>query len=333
LPADGAVAHRGVVCLPGSPRLPYGLLPAGLRAEIDLALGSPVVAVSPRQGGFSPGPAVVVTCADGHRAFVKAAGTPLNPETPTLMRAEAAVTTRLPATLPVPPLRAHVEWSDGADEWVALVFNVFDGESAPLPWTPKTAAVAVDGLTELARAVTPCPIPDLPTVADRLGALLSSWAQLAVEPPDDLDRWEAERLDWLGAVPDRLAACGWLAGDTLVHGDLRADNVLLGSDGSVAFVDWAWAVRGADWIDTVLFALDAATQGGVDPEWLVDRSPLVVAADPRQVTDLVLAMIGVWASDMRRPAPPGLPTLRAFQRRFHDAALDWGIRRVAAGLV
>ena len=36
---------------------------------------------------------------------------------------------------------------------------------------------------------------------------------------------------------------------------------------------------------------------------------------------------------MRRPAPPGLPTLRAFQRRFHDAALAWGSRRVAAGLV
>jgi hypothetical protein len=62
------------------------------------------------------------------------------------------VTARLPAALPVPALRAHLEWADGADEWVALVF---DGEAAPLPWTPRTAAVAVAGLTELARSATP----------------------------------------------------------------------------------------------------------------------------------------------------------------------------------
>jgi hypothetical protein len=332
LPADGTVADRGVVSLPGSPRLPYGRLPAGLLAEIDLALGSPVVAVSPRQGGFSPGPAVIVTCADGHRAFVKAVGTPLNPETPDLVRTEAAVTGQLPSSLPVPRLRAHVEWAEGDDQWVALVFDVFDGESAPLPWTAATAALVVDGLTELARAATPCPIERLPTPAERLGESLTAWPLLAAQPPADLDPWELAHLDWLAGTPDRLAAAGGLAGDTLAHLDLRADNMLLGTDGSVAFVDWAWAARGADWVDTVLFALDAATQGGVDPDWLVGRSPLVAAADPRQVTDLVLAMTGMWASDMRRPAPPGLPTLRAFQRRFHDAALAWGGRRVAAGL-
>jgi aminoglycoside phosphotransferase (APT) family kinase protein len=134
-------------------------------------------------------------------------------------------------------------------------------------------------------------------------------------------------------VPDRLAAAGWLDGDTLVHGDLRADNLLLGPEGSVAFVDWAWAVRGADWVDPVLFALDASAQGGVDPEWLVGRSPLVAAADPREVTDLVLATAGMYARSMRNPPPRGLPTLRAFQRAFHAAALAWGARRADAGLV
>lgn len=318
--------------LPGSPRLPYEQLPAGLRERIDGALGSPVVAVSPRPGGFSPGPAVVVSCADGRRAFVKAAGTPLNPETPTLLRAEAEVTAQLPGSLPVPRFRACIEWSDGADVWVALVFDAFAGDAAPLPWTPATAATVVDGLTELARAGTPCPVAGLPPLVDRLGEVLSAWRLLTTAPPADLDPWEAAHLEWLGAVPDRLAAGGWLAGDTLVHGDLRADNLLLGADGSVALVDWAWAARGADWVDTVLFALDAATQGGVDPETLVARSPLVAAADPAEVTHLVAAALGMWASGMRGPAPPGLPTLRTFQRHFHDAALGWTRRRVAAGL-
>ena len=332
LPGGTFVPHRARVSLPGSPRLPYDRLPAGFRAVIDAALGSPVATVSARSGGFSPGPAAVVTCADGGRAFVKAAGTPLNPDTPRLMRAEAAVTAGMPASLPVPALRAHVEWTDGGDEWVALVFEAFDGESAPLPWTPPAAAAVVDGLTALARAATPCPVPGVPTLGERVDAPLSAWAQLAADPPADLDPWERENLDWLGATPARLASGGWLAGDTLVHGDLRADNLLLGPGGSVAFVDWAWAVRGADWVDAVLFALDASAQGGVDPEWLVGRSPLVAAADPRQVTDLVVAMTGMWARSMRQPPPPGLPSLRSFQRRFHDSTLVWAMRRIAAGL-
>ena len=82
LPGGTCVPHRARVSLPGSPRLPYDRLPAGFRAAIDAALGSPVVTVSARTGGFSPGPAAVVTCADGGRAFVKAVGTPLNPDTP-----------------------------------------------------------------------------------------------------------------------------------------------------------------------------------------------------------------------------------------------------------
>ncbi|WP_147252043.1 phosphotransferase [Blastococcus sp. TF02-9] len=225
--------------LPGSPRLPYDRLPDGLRSAIDAALGSPVVAVSPRTGGFSPGPAVVVTCADASSAFVKAVGTPLNPDTPQLMRAEAVVTAGLPASLPVPALRAHLEWADGPDEWVALVFEAFDGESAPLPWTSRAATAVVDGLTELARAATPCPVPGLPTLGERVDGPLSAWAEPAAAPPPDLHPWEAGNLAWLGTVPDRLAASGWLGGDTLVHGDLRADNLLFGADASVAFVDWA----------------------------------------------------------------------------------------------
>lgn len=333
LPGGTCVLHRARVSLTGSPRLAYDRLPAGFRAAIDAALGSPVATVSARTGGFSPGPAAVVTCVDGGRAFVKAVGTPLNPDTPRLLRAEAAVTAGMPASLPVPALRAHVEWTDGGDEWVALVFEAFDGASAPLPWTPPTAAAVVDGLTDLARTATPCPVPGLPTLGERVGGTLSAWAELAADAPADLDPWEAEHLEWLGGVPARLAAGGWLDGDTLVHGDLRADNLLLSADGSVVFVDWAWAARGADWVDTVLFALDAATQGDVDPEWLVRRSPLAAAADPREITDLVLAVTGMFARSMRNPPPPGLPTLRAFQRGFHAATLAWGVRRVAAGLV
>lgn len=317
--------------LPGSPRLPYADLPPVVRAGIEAALGAPVVSATTRTGGFSPGTAAVVTCADGSRAFVKAVGTPLNPQSPLLHRREAEVAAALPASLPTPRLRWSGEFPDGDDVWVALVFDVVDGEPPAQPWTPATAAVVVGALAELAESATPCPVSGLLTVAERVADNLAEWSGLAVDPPADLDPWERRHLSWLAAVPERLAASGGLAGDTLVHLDIRADNLLVTPDGGVVVVDWPWAARGAAWVDTVLFALDAAVHGDVDPELLVAGAPLVAKADPAAVTDLVLGLAGMWAAAMRRPDPPGLPTVRAFQRRFHDAASAWGRRRMDAG--
>jgi aminoglycoside phosphotransferase (APT) family kinase protein len=317
--------------LPGSPRLPYADLPAAVRAGIEAALGSPVVAATTRSGGFSPGTAAVVTCADGSRAFVKAVGTPLNPQTHLLHRREALVAGALPGFLPTPTLRWSREFTDGNDVWVALVFDVVDGEPPAQPWTPASAATVVDALAELAESATPCPVPGLTTVADRLADDLAEWSSLAADPPADLDPWERSHLAWLAGAAERLTASGELAGDTLVHLDVRADNLLVTPDGGVVVVDWPWAARGAAWVDTVLFALDAAVHGGVDPEALVAGAPLVAKADPSALTDLVLGLGGMWAAAMRRPDPPGLPTVRAFQRRFHDAALAWGRRRADPG--
>ena len=161
---------------------------------------------------------------------------------------------------------------------------------------------------------------------------MTAWRALAARPPADLGPWERGHLDRLAAVPGRLTASGGLSGETLVHLDVRADNLLVTADGTVSLVDWPWAARGAAWVDTVLFALDPAVHGGVDPELLVADSPVVAAADPADVTDLLLALTGTWAQEMRRPPLPGLPTVRDFQRRFHDAALAWARQRVDAGL-
>jgi len=225
------------VTLPGSPRLRYDQLPAGLRTAVDAALGSPVVTASPRTGGFSPGPAAVLTCADGSRAFVKAVGTPLNPDTPDLLRSEARIAAALPAGLPVPRLRAHLEVTDGAEEWVALLFEVVDGANPPLLWTAGTATRVLAALSAFTAATTPCPVPGLPPLAERLTRELTAWPLLRDAPPADLDRWEADRLDELAGLPARLAARAALAGDALVHLDLRADNLLLTPSGEVVLLD------------------------------------------------------------------------------------------------
>lgn len=308
----------------GSPRLPWQDLPASVRRAVEDHLGSAVVTAVNQHGGFSPGTAARVRCADGRRAFVKCVGTPLNPHTPAMHRAEARVAAALPAGVPSPRLRfAH---DDG--EWVALVFDEASGTLPRLPWTSASAGSAMDAVEQLSASLTPCPLSDLRSAADQLGEDLTAWQRLAAAPPGDLDSWERRNLARLAASSAELvSAAGPLAGDTLVHLDLRADNILIEPGGRVLFVDWPWACRGPRWLDPVLFALDPSVHGGVDPDCLLADREVLCGVDPDAVTAVLLGLAGTWAESFRAPAPPAMPTIRAFQRRFHDAALSWGRRR------
>ena len=300
-------------------RATWESLPVAVRAGVEDVLGSPVVAAVNQSGGFSPGLAARVRCADGGRAFVKAVGTPLNPESPVIHRREAAVTAALPDGAPVPRLRGS--YDDG--DWVALVFDEVDGRMPHDPWRPDELRAVVDAVTELSRALTPCPLPDARLARDETRDFMLCYRDLAADPPADLDPWERRHLDRLADLA--ASALDVVDGDTLVHFDLRADNVLL--DGArVWFVDWPWAFRGAAWIDSVMLLKNAAFHGH-DPEPYLDGHPLLAGVDPWHVTAFVAGMAGFFLEKGRQPPPPGLPTLREFQLAQHATTLQWVRRR------
>lgn len=288
-----------------------------VRADIEAHLGSPIVSAVNQSAGFSPGLAARVRCADGTRAFVKAVGLELNQDTPALHRAEGRITAALPPGTPAPRLR-HC-YDDG--DWVALVFDEVDGTMPVLPWRPDDLARVLAGLQELAAALTPCPVPDAPAVTSTLAADMLGYQRLLDNPWEELDPWERRHLSSLASLA--AAALSTMDGDTLVHVDVRADNVLLAPDGSVTFVDWPWASRGAAWIDTVVLAINAALHGH-DPEAVLAGNPLLDGVDP---TPFLAGLAGTWHDAARRPAPRGLPTIREFQQAQGDVTLDWVRRR------
>src|SRR4051794_29423576 len=103
----------------GGVRVPYDGLPGAVRAWVETVLGSPVLAAETQSGGFSPGVAARVRCADGTRAFVKAVSGETNADSPPLHRREVAVTAALPPQAPAPKLLAS--YDDGT--WVALLLE------------------------------------------------------------------------------------------------------------------------------------------------------------------------------------------------------------------
>lgn len=71
---------------------------------------------------------------------------------------------------------------------------------------------------------------------------------------DDLDPWLVSRHRALVIAAE--AALNEVVGDTLLHLDLRADNLMLRKDGRLTVVDRSRAVRGAAWADPAVLAIE-----------------------------------------------------------------------------
>jgi aminoglycoside phosphotransferase (APT) family kinase protein len=298
-------------------RIGWRDLPVPVRHAVEAIIGGTVVEATSQPGGFSPGSADRVRTADGRRAFVKAVSPAQNPQSPDLHRREARVAAGLPASAPAPRLLGR--YDDGT--WVALVLQDVEGRHPATPWRPDELARVLDTLGRLARSLTPSPLPDLNTAAQSLAGDFAGWRRVAADPPDDLDPWVRARLHDLCALADRGLAA--LDGDTLVHTDIRADNLLLGPDGAVTVVDWPWACRGPAWLDTVLLLVNVRLFGGHDTGPLLARCAASTGAEHGDLLAALAGFAGYFADAARQPPPPGLPTLRAFQRAQADAVVAW----------
>ncbi|HEY6835474.1 MAG TPA: aminoglycoside phosphotransferase family protein [Gaiellaceae bacterium] len=301
-------------------RVPWEAVPLSVREAVESGLGSPVAQAVTRPGGFSPGAASRLRLEDGRRVFVKAVGSQPNPDSPDLHRDEARVTAALPPETPAPKLL----FSHDDGDWVALVFEDVDGREPDLPWRRDDLDRILDALNDLVVALTPAPI-EAETFAERFGDVLHGWRTLAAEPAGDLDHWTAERLDLLAELEAGWEQAG--AGETLLHADVRADNVLLTSD-RVVFVDWPHASLGAPWVDLVAFLPSVAMQGGPKPWELFDDHALAREAIREDVDAVLAAVTGFFIHRSTFPPPPGLPTLREFQRAQGVEALAWLRRRL-----
>lgn len=299
-------------------RPPYESLPRPVQEWLAGVLGSPIVRASSESGGYSPGVAARVRCADGTRAFVKAVSAEVNPQAPGMHRTEARVTAGLPPGLGSPRLLAS--YDDGT--WVALALEEVDGRPPALPWRPEELVAAVRVLDRL--AVVPAP-PGLPSAEELLGEEFSGWRRLAADPPADLAPWQRAHLAELAELESGWGAAG--AGDRLLHLDVRSDNMLVRPDGEVVLVDWPWAAAGNPVLDVVGFVPSAVLDGAGDPDAVLLSTAAGRAADPAAVTALVAAFGGLMEDACRRPPPPGIHTVREFQRRQAEVAGRWLLSR------
>jgi aminoglycoside phosphotransferase (APT) family kinase protein len=310
-------------------RLDWRDLPRPVRARIQELAGSQVTAETSATTGFSPGFAAVLELADGQGVFVKAVSPEQNPESPELARAEVRAAAALPPQVPAPRLL----WSDDDGDWVLLGFEVSAGRPPLLPWRADELAVVLRALDTLADA-EPLPGHELRPTAELLQDDFTGWRRIAAEPAESVLRlaaragetgeWALANLDRLVAwEQDALAAC---EGAALVHGDLRADNVMIDHDhdgGRVALIDWPHASVGARWLDLAFMLPSVAMQGGGAPQDLFWSRPASRGVEPERLRAAVAGLAGYFAHGALQPAPVGIPNLRRFQAAQAQHAAAW----------
>lgn len=296
-------------------------MPLHVRAAVEQWLGAEVVSAASQPTGFSPGVAARLRTSDGRGVFVKAVGPHPNPDSPEIHRREATVVRALPADAPVPRL----VWSldDPVSGYVVLAFEDVEGWHPAQPWRTDELDRVLEALTGLHTILGSSPVP-LRSATELFSTEIRGWRRLQESPPPGLDDWSRHHLDSLARLEE--SAGNAVAGDSLLHFDIRADNLLLTPD-RVFFVDWPHACVGAGWVDLVGFAPSVAMQGGPEPEALLQNHPLCRGADPDAITATVAAVAGYFTSRSLQSPPPGLPTIRAFQAAQGKVARGWLAKR------
>ncbi|MET9347077.1 phosphotransferase family protein [Streptomyces termitum] len=197
----------------------------------------------------------------------------------------------------------------------AAVAPFLTGLAPALRWRVETAGWDLLGFEALGghhADYTPGS-PDLPEVA----ALLSRVGGTAC-PGVELRRAE-QRLEHYAAHPDDLR---FFAGPHLLHTDLNHANVLV--DGRARLVDWAWATRGAAWLDAGYWAvwLVAAGHTPASAERWAAEVPSWSTAPAEGVTAFAAANARLW-SEIAAADPS------AWTRRLATAATTWHTYRRA----
>jgi hypothetical protein len=275
-----------------------------VRTALDVVVG-PVERLDVVTGGYTHNVRVVATLRDGRSVFAKRA---VDEVTAAWLRQEH----RMYEALGDKPFMAElVGWIDS--ELPILVLEDLSAAIWPPPWDPAQVDAVLSTLTELADCQPPEGLPRL-TNGEQPD---DGWHRVLAEPSEFLSLGLCDS-DWLNRAGPALCAAAWaapLAGDALVHCDIRSDNLCF-RRGSALLVDWNLASIGNPQIDLAFWLPSLAAENGPSPEAVMPDCP----------HELVAHVAGFFASRAGQPTIPYAPLVREVQRQQLRTALPWAAR-------
>jgi hypothetical protein len=186
-------------------------------------------------------------------------------------------------------------------------------------WPPPWDDEAIDQVREALAELWSTPAPEwVPPITEEREWLLGGWATIEADPQPflSLDLGSRGWLDDALAVLRRAAESAPIEGDSLLHLDVRSDNLCLSDRGAV-LVDWNLVHVGNPDLDLAAWAPSLLLEGCPSPEDLLPNAP-----------GLAAALAGFFASRAGLPPPPTAPKVRQIQRAQLEVALPWACREL-----
>lgn len=184
----------------------------------------------------------------------------------------------------------------------------------PPPWSADRIEAVLASLDALHGSTPPASLESLETMRESL----VGWGIVAADPEPLLGTCLCSRV-WLDAALPELVRAGEtaeLAGDELLHLDVRSDNLCF-VDTRTVLVDWNLACLGNGRFDVAFWLPSLKLEGGPEP-WAVLPGAGALAT----------AVAGFFAARAGLPPPAGAPTVREFQRAQAAVALPWAAREL-----
>ena len=292
-------------------------LPGEIRGWVAARVGEPV-GFEAAVGGGTPVAGVVRTRDD--EFFLKA----VRLDSPAVAdyRLEALVAPVVPA----PRLRLQEE----VGGWFVLCFDVAPGHQPVEPWDEPELRGVLSAVDRMAADLQHSLTPGLPTVADRMKGRCSTWRQLHAHGSRDglslsaVTEWERSALSRLAAVEADWE--GLVRGDSLLHFDLRHDNLRVTPGGEVVMLDWGRACVGPSWVDQMCLLLESSI-GDLDADELFLSTRLGAAAAPDEVDAFLVALSSYWRHIAVQPVDEASAWIRVRQQRSGAATIRWLSRR------
>jgi len=267
----------------------------------------PIEALAPVHRGYTNNERFIVRFADGTSAFVKAA---VNDETAEWLRREHRMYECLAGQGITPGLLA---WIGGARP-VLVLEDLTDGWWPP-PWRDGDGDVdaVVSALGRLADVDPPGHLTPL-VDGEQPG---EGWSLVLADPSPflSLGLYGADWLERVGPVLREAAVAAPLAGRSLLHLDVRSDNLCL-REGAALLFDWNLACLGNPQLDVAFWLPSLAMETGRRPEYVMADCPPELAA----------YVAGFFACRAGQPVIPHAPMVRAVQLDQLRTSLPWALR-------
>lgn len=295
-------------------------------------LRSPVARAERVYGGYAPSATFRLRLANGKRAFFKASyPAPKGSGVRWVVDVEDRNYRRL-APL-IAPWAPRFLGSFKRLGWHVLLLEDLGPQTMP-PWTQAKARRATRSYAEFHKSTLGKALPRGLSRTQHQD-FAGFWGDLSksgeLERVASLARRKEEAREWIDVVLPVMRRLEDSLAKTkppfaLLHFDTRSDNCRLHGD-LLRIFDWPFASAGPAEFDVTAYAQGVTADGGPEPErvlaWYEDVLPLRAAA-----VDASLAGIsGYFADRSWRPEVPGLPRVRAFQRRQLRCCLAWAARR------